>query len=172
MFTTRHPRRRAVWLTTLGLSVLVATSAAAAATETTHSRDALRDLAATADGTDGATGSAHAAVGADRTTVVLNLRDLSDAAGVVRGAHVHIGPCVANNGAAALGHFNAGGGISDQTEVWLDFEVRNSGNAHATAVVPFTIPDGAARSILIHAAPTDPVTGAAGARLACLPLEL
>ena len=173
MFTTPQPRRRsATWLTTVGVAALLATATAAAATETTHSRGALSDLSSAADGTDGATGSAHAIVGAHATTVVLNVRGLSDQPGVVHGAHVHIGPCVANNGAAALGHFNAGGGISDQTEVWLDFEVRDSGNAHATAVAPFTIADGAARSIVIHAAPTDPLTGAAGARLACLPLEL
>jgi Cu-Zn family superoxide dismutase len=44
-----------------------------------------------------------------------------------------------------------------------------NGTAKATAKVPFTIAPGAASSVVIHALPTDPATGLAGARLACLP---
>lgn len=150
---------------------LASTVPAAASTRVVHSRGPLSDLStATVNGTDGGGASAHAIAGEDRTVVVLNLSGLTDP-GVIHGAHVHTGPCVAGDGAAAGPHYNAGGGISADTEVWLDFEVRESGNGHAEAIVPFAIASGAARSIVIHAAPTNPTTGAAGARLACLPLE-
>lgn len=147
-----------------------ATPAAAAAARVTTNGAALSDLAAaTADGTDGADASAIAVVRGDRTGVVLVVRGLTDG-GAVHGAHVHTGPCVAGDGAAAGPHYNHGGGVSATTEVWLDFEVRGSTGV-AVADVPFAIPEGGAHSIVIHAAPTNPATGAAGARLACLPLE-
>jgi Cu/Zn superoxide dismutase len=73
--------------------------------------------------------------------------------------------------------------VNDQTEVWLNFHVNSGGNAEATATVPF-VPtpgdDGLARSITFHATatvhhqmdPTDPAVGTAGAKLACLPLDI
>jgi Cu/Zn superoxide dismutase len=92
------------------------------------------------------------------------------------GAHVHTGPCIAGEPAAAGPHFNitAVGGnppttISPATEVWLDFTIRANGTAHSNTKVPFTIPAGGAGAVVVHALPTDPATGAAGARLACLP---
>lgn len=98
------------------------------------------------------------------------------AAGATFGAHLHFGPCVAGNGAAALGHYNsdvvAGRSpveISPETEVWLDFTVTPTGKGSSTAVVPFT-PTPGARSVVIHALATDHHTGGAGARLACLPV--
>lgn len=148
-----------------------AVPASAACARVVQSRGPLSDLSvATVDGTDGGHARAFGVVGQNRTVVVLAVGGLTDP-GTIHGAHVHTGPCVAGDGAAAGPHYNAGGGISASTEVWLDFEVKPAGRGFAFASVPFTIAPGAARSIVIHAAPTDPVTGAAGARLACLPLE-
>jgi Cu-Zn family superoxide dismutase len=162
------------WMGAFGLGgalVLASAVPAAAATRVVVSRGPLADLSpATADGTDGGAGLAVGVAGDSSTLVLLAVRGLTDS-GAVHGAHVHTGPCVAGNGAIAGPHYNAGGGISDQTEVWLDFEVRSSIGI-AVAKVPFAIPAGGAQSIVIHAAPTDPVTGAAGARLACLPFVL
>jgi hypothetical protein len=93
-----------------------------------------------------------------------------NAAGMAFGAHVHIGPCVEGDGAAAGPHYNSGGPPSPDTEVWLDFTVTNGGSGIGRTVVPFLIPPGGAASVVIHAMPTDP-TGAAGARQACLPVE-
>jgi Cu/Zn superoxide dismutase len=166
--------RRQLFIGLAGAAAFVLASAvpaAAASVRVVQSSGPLSDLSiATVDGTDGARASALAVVGESQTVVVLNLRGLTDG-GAIHGAHVHTGACVAGEGATAGPHYNAGGGISASTEVWLDFEVRDSGNGHAVAIVPFGIAAGAARSIVIHAAPTDPATGAAGARLACLPLE-
>lgn len=136
------------------------------------SKAGLSDLQpATDQATDGAWAVASAAVTGGRTVVVLNVKGLDEgAAGTTFGAHVHTGSCVAGNGAAAGPHYNHGGGVSPDTEVWLDFTATGGGTGHATAVVPFEIPAGAAASIVIHALPTAP-DGTAGARLACLPLE-
>jgi Cu/Zn superoxide dismutase len=94
------------------------------------------------------------------------------AAGTVYGAHLHIGPCVQGNGAAALGHYNASTAtppvVNDQTEVWLDFEVTGGGTGAGDALVPF-VPVPGERSVVIHAEPTSP-SGAAGPRLVCLPV--
>jgi Cu/Zn superoxide dismutase len=97
-------------------------------------------------------------------------------AGRTFGAHLHFGPCVAGNGAAAGPHYNtdtlAGRvppRVDETTEVWLDFTVTEGGTGHAAAEVPF-VPQPGNRSIVIHQEPTDP-SGAAGPRLACLPLS-
>lgn len=68
--------------------------------------------------------------------------------------------------------YNSTGGavVGPSTEVWLDFTVRPDGTALAVALVPFVVPPGA-RSIVIHAMARMP-NGMAGARLACLPLQL
>ena len=163
--------RRSLTLVALSGAVVMASALpAAAATRVTSNRAPLSDLApATVDGTDGADGFALGVVRENSTTVLLVATKLTDP-GTTHGAHVHTGPCVASDGAAAGPHYNHGGGISASTEVWLDFEVRGSTGV-AVAHVPFAVPSGSARSIVIHAAPTNPTTGAAGARLACLPLE-
>ncbi|MEI8413029.1 MULTISPECIES: superoxide dismutase family protein [unclassified Kribbella] len=97
-------------------------------------------------------------------------------AGRTFGAHLHVGPCVAGNGAAAGPHYNtdtlAGQvppRVDETTEVWLDFTATEGGTGHAAAEVPF-VPVPGNRSIVIHQEPTDP-NGAAGPRLACLPLS-
>jgi Cu/Zn superoxide dismutase len=97
-------------------------------------------------------------------------------AGRTFGAHLHFGPCVAGNGAAAGPHYNTDTlagvvppRIDATTEVWLDFTATEGGTGHAVAEVPF-VPQPGNRSIVIHQEPTDP-NGAAGPRLACLPLS-
>ena len=105
----------------------------------------------------------------------LRVRGIDGADGETFGAHLHAGPCVAGNGAAALGHYNtdviAGvvpAEVSEETEVWLDLTV-DDGAGTATASVPF-VPLPGERSVVVHALATDHHTGAAGPRLACLPV--
>lgn len=95
------------------------------------------------------------------------------------GAHLHTGPCVAGDGAAAGPHYNvdllAGlvlpeAEISPNTEVWLDFELNSRGEGRSSTRVPFVPTDGE-RAIVIHALPTS-ADGTAGPRLACLPLTI
>jgi len=135
------------------------------------SKAPLTDLRGDVDPTDGGWAVASATVAEGRTSVVLNVKDLDRSqVGRTLGAHVHIGPCVEGQGGLALGHYNAGGGVSPATEVWLDITITRGGTGHAQAVVPFEISSGAAHSVVIHGDPTAP-SGAAGPRLACIPLE-
>lgn len=93
-------------------------------------------------------------------------------------SHLHKGPCVAGQGAAALGHYNsqeeaglpAPWRVNTQTEVHLDFTVNSDGSARVTANVPF-IPLPGKRSIVIHTDATPP-GGTSPARLSCLPLDI
>ncbi len=158
------------------LFVAAATAAAAPpAPVRTTGAGPLRDLQlAPAQPTDGGTAQVLATESGGTTTVTLKVQGLDRAfAGSVLGAHVHTGTCVAGDGAAAGPHYNSTGGtaISDETEVWLDFTIDTSGRGLATARVPFTIPAGGAGAVVIHAAHPDHVTGAAGPRLACLPVQ-
>jgi Copper/zinc superoxide dismutase (SODC) len=158
-----------------GAAVLLFAASSAGAAAPTRARGAgeLRDLQATsAQPTDHGTAQVTAVVAGGQTTVTLKVQGLDHAAaGDVLGAHVHTGSCVAGNGAAAGPHYNAGGGISDETEVWLDFTIQPNGTGAATTTVPFTIGDGAAGAVVIHAVHTDHSTGLAGARWACLPVQ-
>jgi superoxide dismutase, Cu-Zn family len=77
------------------------------------------------------------------------------------GVHLHQGKCVAEDWSAAGPPYNV---------TWLDLDVDSQGNARSTATVSF-IPEGQ-RSIVLHGLPTDPQTGIAGPRLACLPLDI
>jgi Cu-Zn family superoxide dismutase len=100
-----------------------------------------------------------------------------DASSGKYGVHLHQGKCDAGDPAAALGHYNVTWNsttklsdlISNKTEVWLDLKVDSDGDARSTATVSF-IPEGP-RSIVLHALPTA-ADGTAGARLACLPLDI
>lgn len=137
-------------------------------------KGALTDLAPTAKNpTDGATAEVWTIAGTTRSTFVIYISGLDPAAaGTSFGAHVHIGSCVPGNGNAALGHYNSGGVPSDDTEVWLDFKILSGGYALSSTTVPFVIDAGAAKSVVIHAEPTQDggaTPGAAGARIACLP---
>ncbi|MEU4192327.1 superoxide dismutase family protein [Kribbella sp. NPDC026611] len=98
------------------------------------------------------------------------------AAGRTYGAHLHTGPCVAGDGAAAGPHYNTDvldgrkpPRVDRTREVWLDFTVTSSGSGTARTVVPFA-PNPGDRSIVIHEHATDH-HGVAGARLACLPVS-
>ncbi len=135
----------------------------------------LSDLQTAAGPFDGATAAVQIVASGAGSHTVLRVRGIDGADGQTFGAHLHLGPCVAGNGAAALGHYNtdvlaeaATPEISDDTEVWLDFTV-DDGAGTATASVPF-VPLPGTRSVVIHAAATDHHTGTAGARLACLPV--
>ena len=159
------------------LTLQIATPASAA---TTRARGAgeLRDLqTATEQPTDHATAQVVAAEHDGSTTISLKVQGLDHgAAGLVLGAHVHVGSCVAGNGGAAGPHYNSAGTTPTAlNEVWLDFVVGANGTARAEATVPFVIPAGGAASVVIHAGQTSvgplPPAGAAGPRWACLPVQ-
>jgi hypothetical protein len=113
----------------------------------------------------------------DRSMAQLRVLGIDPAvAGRSFGAHLHVGPCVAGNGAAAGPHYNADviagrvpPRVGPTTEVWLDFTVSPAGTAGAITQVPFA-PLPGERAIVIHQEPTDP-NGVAGPRLACLPVS-
>lgn len=162
----------------LALTALAATVPAAAATHGPLVRTAgsLSDLQPAAAGPfDGATAAVQLVASSKGSHALLRVRGVDGADGETFGAHLHAGPCVAGDGAAALGHYNTDviAGItppevSERTEVWLDITV-DDGAGTAAASVPF-VPLPGARSVVIHALATDHHTGAAGARLACLPV--
>jgi Cu/Zn superoxide dismutase len=110
------------------------------------------------------------------STFTLNIRGIDESAvGNEYPAHLHVGPCDANDPSAAGGHYNtdviAGIGspeVSEKTEVHLDFTVRETGTARVVVRVPFVptvAPEGGSRSIVIHSSETS-------TRLACLPLDI
>ena len=139
----------------------------------------------TTDMFDGARATAVMISMGESSYFKLTIRRIDEGAiGKEYGAHLHDGKCVAGEGATAGPHYNttrdANGVatvISDETEVWLDFDVNSEGNARTTANVPFVPPLGE-HSIVIHASHTLHKTGpggtvgTAGARLACLPLTI
>jgi hypothetical protein len=147
----------------------------------------------TTDLFDGAKATATVMGVGGSTFFRVQVRGVDDSAvGKVYGAHLHQGPCgLAKDQAGVLqptvgAHYNTSEKdsetglytvINDQTEVWLDFEVDPFGNARSTARVPF-VPTAGERSITLHASPTlhhateTAAAGTAGAKLACLPLEI
>lgn len=134
----------------------------------------LQDLSPTTeDPMDGARARVVMRAKHDGTRFRLVVRGIDRAAvGTEYGAHLHAGPCIAGDPAAALGHYNVSTSVppvaSPETEVWLDFEVNRHGVGRSTTKVPFT-PLPGTRSVVIHAEATNEL-GAAGARLACLPV--
>lgn len=164
----------ALLMAATAVAVTGAPTAASAATgaQVVTASAALTDLSpGTVDPTDGAA-ARLVAVGVDgygtRAVLVVTGMDPSSV-GATFGAHIHRGPCVSGQPATAGPHYNTGGPPSPQTEVWLDFTVLPGGVGIGRASVPFTIPDGGAGSVVIHRLPTD-TNGAAGPRLACLPV--
>jgi Cu/Zn superoxide dismutase len=106
-----------------------------------------------------------------RTIVTLHLRHLpEDARGTTLGAHVHTGSCGTNPTASGPHYVNpdapAGTPLHDK-EIWLDLDVDAAGNGRVAVRADWVIESGAARSVVVHASPTDHQTGAAGARLFC-----
>ena len=167
--------RRFGWLSAAAVAagLAIGVGPAAAASTFVQAGGSLRDLQpGTANATDGATATFWAIQAGGEATHVLVVKGLNPAsAGTTFGAHVHVGPCVAGNGAAAGPHYNSDGGpATTENEVWLDFTVRAGGYAVARTTVPFLIDSGDAQSVVIHALPTAP-GGAAGARQACLPVQ-
>lgn len=140
-----------------------------------RSSGSLKDFAPSASGPfDGADARVQIVESAKGSHAVLTVKGIGAAAeGRTFGAHLHDGPCIAGDGGAARGHYNSHdhGGItprevSEQTEIWLDFTV-SDGAGTGTASVPF-VPEPGSRSVVVHALPTNPATGGAGDRLACL----
>ncbi len=132
----------------------------------------LTDLRPTdADPTDGAHYRVFQRRDQHGTTTRLLVKNIEAERGTRFGTHVHEGPCVEGDGAAAGPHWNSTGGaeVNDEVEVWLDLRVTRKGRAKDKSHIEATIPEGEGLSIVIHALPTDP-GGAAGERLACLPL--
>jgi Cu/Zn superoxide dismutase len=174
-----HVRRplRALAAAVLVAPTLALTAPALAAEPLVHGRGPLTDLQrGMGTPTDGARGSVSAWQTHDGTTVVLRLRGMPrESAGERYGAHVHVGHCVEVEGLKAGPHYNVTGQppteVSEDTEVWLDFTIGRGGTAYAIAKVPFTIPSHAAHSVVVHAEPTNPGTGGAGGRIACLPVH-
>lgn len=143
-----------------------------------HASGPLSDLATdSANATDGAAADLYGIPlpGSGSSLFILTLSGLDPAAeGTTFGAHIHTGSCVAGNGAAAKGHYNTGDTPSPDSEVWLDFTVLPGGWAFSETTVPFVIAPGAAHALVIHAQPTQSdgdSPGAAGPRMACIPVE-
>jgi hypothetical protein len=173
----------AVMVTVTGITVgsIVAAVGSYASSNATKVVDVRTDLRDLQPGSPGPLDQAWARVelmtykGA--STVILRVRDIDPAAADrTFGAHMHTGPCIAGNGAAAGPHYNADAvagrvpvTVSAQTEVWLDFTVSRTGSGSARAVAPF-VPSPGNRSIVIHQDPTDH-RGVAGPRMACIPLS-
>jgi len=165
---------------TVALSASVALAAAAVAGGVVvRFTDDLQDYNTTAAGPfDHATARLQLVDPAAGTTAVLHVRGIdTSVAGRRFGAHLHNGRCTTDDPAGALGHYNADAHaghvpvvVSPQTEVWLDFTVDATGAGDSSAAVRFPVEAGD-RSVVVHAAATDPATGLAGARLACLPVE-
>jgi len=166
---------RAVAIGLLGVGVVA--GAAVAAPKLIQSNEDLTDFAsASGQATDGA--RAHVIVEATDTggtRVQLQVTGLDqDAVGRTLGAHVHRGPCVADNGAAASSHYKHGDQTAVATpanEIWLDFVVQPGGVGFADTTVNFAVPTDAAASVVIHERATDNPGGTAGARYACIPVD-
>jgi len=166
---------RAVAIGIVGVTVVA--GAAAAAPKLIQSNDDLTDFALSSDqATDGA--RAHVMVEATDsggTRVRLQVTGLEqDAVGRTLGAHVHRGPCVEGNSAAASTHYRSDALPATPTnEVWLDFVVQPGGVGFADTTVPFAIPTDQAGSVVIHEMATDPATpnGFAGGRYACITVD-
>ena len=110
------------------------------------------------------------------TLVILNVRGWPySARNRVFGAHAHAKPCAADPAASGPHHANP---ASDATkaiaarEVWLDINVDSQGRGTGLALFDWRIRKGDAGSVVIHAEPTNPTTGVAGARILCTGIAL
>jgi len=177
--TTQSPvRRRAgrtgVAVTASALVVTVAAVAPAVAGAALNFRSDLRDFAPAAAGPFDGARAKLTLVATDTSKAVFVVHGVDrSVAGRTFGAHLHNGPCIAGNGAAALGHYNHStttpATVNDETEIWLDVTIDAEGNAQSSTRVDW-VPTAGERSVVVHALPTAP-NGTAGDRLACLPVE-
>jgi Cu/Zn superoxide dismutase len=169
---TRSAQALAITALMTAIAVPVAWGAAALVTDAP-----LSDLQpTTASAFDGASAKVTLVTRPKATTTVLRVHGVDPVvAGRTFGAHLHEGSCLAGNGGLAGGHYNHTKVlgqpvvVSAATEIWLDVTVDADGDATSVSHVPFTVVPGQ-RSVVIHALPTDPGTGLAGERLACLPV--
>jgi hypothetical protein len=82
------------------------------------------------------------------------------------GAHLHAAACADNKGG---GHYQQNGTtVSAENEVWLDVTTNARGSAYVINRKQFAIAPEKAKSVVVHANPTDPATGKAGDKLACV----
>jgi hypothetical protein len=82
------------------------------------------------------------------------------------GAHLHAAACDDKQGG---GHYqHVGTTVGDQNEVWMDFTTDAAGAAVVVARKPYAIATERAKSVVVHAQATDPATGKAGDKLACI----
>ena len=110
------------------------------------------------------------------TLMILNVRGWPySARNRVFGAHAHTKPCAVDPAASGPHHANP---ASDATkaiaarEVWLDINIDSQGRGTSLALFDWRIRKGDAGSVVIHAEPTNPTTGAAGARILCTTIAL
>ena len=93
----------------------------------------------------------------------------------VFGAHAHTKPCASDPAASGPHHANP---ASDATkslaarEVWLDVNVDGLGRGTSFALFDWRIKKGDSGSVVIHAEPTNMITGTAGARILCTTIAL
>ncbi|RKS71832.1 Cu-Zn family superoxide dismutase [Actinomadura pelletieri DSM 43383] len=107
----------------------------------------------------------------DTTSVLLQASGFpAEAAGKTFGVHVHVNPCGPKGEDAGPHYMNPDGSHDlpmEQMEIWLDVTVAKDGTGHSGDTVPWRVAKKAAGSVIIHALPTDPATGGAGARNIC-----
>lgn len=107
----------------------------------------------------------------DKTVVRLHVSGFPDeAAGRTFGAHVHANKCGPKPVDAGPHYQNPDapdGTPLSKKEIWLDVKIEPGGEGRSKAAVPWKVAKGAAGSVIVHAEPTDPATGDAGARLTC-----
>ena len=172
------PVWRRTGLVVAGLAVTGTLGALAPAVAGTANvfRGDLSDLAPTAAGPFDHASAKLVLVGGhgDAANIVLVVKGVDrSAVGQTFGAHLHTGPCVAGNGAAAGPHYNHSGVVPPvvdrSTEVWLDFTVTHGGTGQSSWHDGW-VPTHGQRSVVIHQNPTA-ADGTAGARIACLPVE-
>jgi hypothetical protein len=89
------------------------------------------------------------------------------------GAHLHTDSCVTDTPGGTGPHYQHSGLDFPASEVWFELVPGDDGVAEDRTVVPFVPEDeNGVMSIVIHAGSTDPVTGLAGPKEVCLPLEI
>lgn len=150
-----------------GAALLLAAPAVAQGSSVRSTGDLVRYVSDSPLLPDDAAARVHyTSTGDDRTRVTLHLTGF--APGHVYGAHAHVLPCWDHQGG---GHFQADStrGVNPANEIWLDVETNRAGNGHSVAVQDWPIEPGSGpQSVIIHARATQPGTGLAGTKLACV----